>query len=213
MTTPTHWPTEYARVISCQVCTRHSDASLLRDDEENVPQPGYVGVNYLSRRVLLVGQNPATPKSLAERDKTYTAALRALRDEPTDGRLKDLEQELVRFIPKWPVHGTYFPLKPAGLALSDIAYFNLVRCRTVSDKRPASSTVRHCTSAHWGRWLDLLQPRVVVFIGKWAAGHGAAELEARRIPHAFMNRQRSLSSADRAANVQEVIHLVRATEV
>jgi hypothetical protein len=160
----------------------------------------------------LIGQNPATPKALAEKDKPYTAALRALREEPTHLKLKELIRVLDRFIPEWPVHGSFFPLKPSGLTLQDIAYFNLVRCRTINDKRPAASTVLNCTTKHLTRWLDLLNPRVVVFIGKWAADRGAHEVQNRGIPYTFMNRQRSLSSSERAKNVNEVIRMVRASD-
>lgn len=212
MTHAVDWPAEFAGVIACEACTTSVDRNLLRDANENVPQPGYIGQNYWRRRVALVGQNPGTPKSLSEADKPYTQALRALRDSPTPARYDELSAVLARFIPQWPVHGSYFPLQEAGLTLDDIAYFNVVRCRTAKDAAPRVRLVHACTTNHFGRWLDALAPRIVVFIGKWAADKTACEVSRRGIPYAFMNRMRSLSSQEREANRRAVVQLVRSGE-
>ena len=209
LSTTINWPVEFARVISCTSCSQATDKNLLRDEGENVPQPGYVGANYRKHRVALVGQNPGTPKTLDVQDRPYTAALRRLRDSPTEVNYQELNAVLRIFIPQWPVHGNYFPLAECKLELQDIAYFNVVRCRTQSDAQPGFNTVNNCTHTHFGRWLDNLSPRVVVFIGKWAADRASEEVERRGIPFAFMNRQRSLSSLKRVQNRQTVIQLVR----
>ncbi|MBW7931349.1 MAG: hypothetical protein H3C57_08645 [Gammaproteobacteria bacterium] len=209
MNQPISWHDEFTRVISCDRCTTASDRHLLRDAAENVPQPGYIGRNYHRTGVLLIGQNPGTPKTLAEADKPYTRALRQLRDEPTVDRYRELSSILDQFIPRWPVHGNYFPLSECGLALNDIAYFNVVRCRTSRDAKPAMRTVATCKAEHFSRWLSLLTPRVVVFIGKWAADQAGHLVEDAGIPCAFMNRQRSLSSHERNANRRVVVDLVR----
>jgi uracil-DNA glycosylase len=209
MTVPIALHSEFAQVISCSRCSSVTDRHLLRDEVENVPQPGYVGSNYLHRRVLLVGQNPGTPKSLSAQDRPYTAALRALRDEPSSSRYDDLEKVLKHFIPQWPVHGNYFPLAECGLTLSDIAYCNVVRCRTSGDKKPGRTTTEQCVAAHFTPWLRLLAPRVIVFIGKWAADHVSGIVSQAGIPSAFMNRQRSLSYQERATNRAEVVALVQ----
>jgi len=211
MPTPIAWHAEFARVIACTSCTSSKDRNLLRDDTDNLPQPGYVGADYNKIRVLLVGQNPGTRKTRrADQDRQYTAALRSLRDEPIAQRYEKLSVVLDDFIPQWPVHGNYFPLRDCGLTLSDIAYFNLVRCRTRNDLAPSRYLSDMCLSQHFGRWLHLLQPRVVVFIGKWAAARGRAEVVAQGIPYAYMNRQRSLSSVKRKENRDSVVNLVRA---
>jgi uracil-DNA glycosylase len=208
----TSWSAEFAKVISCTACSRATDGNLLRDEDENVPQPGYVGGNYWKRRIALVGQNPGTPKTLELQDKPYTAALRSLRDAPNEAKYLELHSVLQAFIPQWPVHGNYFPLAECGLSLQDIAYFNVVRCRTGGDAKPGINTVNNCLRNHFGRWLDNLAPRVVVFIGKWAADRASQEVQRRGIPFAFMNRQRSLSSLERSQNRNAVVELVRASD-
>lgn len=204
-----NWPIEFADVIACTRCSSASDRALLRDHHENVPQPGFIGDNYWKRRVLLVGQNPGTPKSRLSADMPHTAALRALRDRPSANTYQDLRSVLRAFIPQWPVHGNYFPLAESGLTLDDIAYCNVVRCRTSADGRPSDLTALTCTQHHFARWVSLLEPRVVVFIGKWAFERGRNIVERYGIPCDFMNRQRSLSSVARDENRQRVASLVR----
>ena len=203
------WAREFARIIQCQACSSALDRSLLRDELENVPQPGWVGANYESSRLLLVGQNPGTPKSLETADLPYTEALRALAANPSNAQYVALADVLRSFIPQWPVHGSYFPLSEANLTLEDIAYCNVVRCRTIADTRPGVGTTCNCLTTHFTHWLALLQPRAVVFIGKWASEHAAHVVAAAGIPHMFMNRQRSLASNARAENRDEAIRFVR----
>jgi hypothetical protein len=126
-------------------------------------------------------------------------------------RFQHVQRLLDVFIPKWPVHGNYFPLAECALSLEDIAYFNAVRCRTLGNAPPAPKLAENC-KPHLARWLELLAPQVVVFIGKWAAEQGGDQVRRCGIPFAYMNRQRSLSTAGRAENRNEVIALVRSRD-
>jgi len=181
----------------------------MRDSQEHVPQPGYVGRYYQRTGLLLVGQNPYVPNSrLVAQDGEYTAALRALRDIPAERQYSDLQNVLDRFIPNWPVQNNYFPLAECGLRLEDIAYMNLVRCRT-GNHAPNVNTVDTCRRTHFEPWLDMLKPSCVVFIGLWARERGRNSVAARNIPFATMNRNRSLNSAQRIENRAEVAALVR----
>lgn len=201
-------PSEFARVISCSACPP-TVGSLLRDSEENVPQPGWVGARYPGNRVLLVGQNPGVPPAdLQAADREYTRALRSVRDAPGEETLAHLSAVLLQFVPTWPIHGRYFPLEECGLVLDEIAYFNLVRCRTSSNAAPSASITDACLDRHFGRWLDLLRPRVVVFLGKWAFDRAREEIERRGLPCGFINRDRSLPGPERDENRAQVVALV-----
>jgi hypothetical protein len=128
------------------VCWASDARALLRDEGENIPQPGYVGIRYWTKRVLLVGQNPAVPpERLAAEDRPYTNALRTVRNAPTPESYDQLHSILRDFIPRWPVHGSYFPLTECGLDLDEIAYCDLVRCRTVSNRTPPAQVATACT--------------------------------------------------------------------
>ena len=203
-------PTEFARVVSCSRCTRAHSSKLLRDSSENVPQPGYVGRCYANTRLLLVGQNPGLcPSRFAERDAEYTRALRAVRDQPDEPTFEHLRGVLERFVPSWPIHGSYFPLSECGLQLEDIAYCNVVRCRTLGNAAPSTTVVAECVAAHFERWLDLLAPIAVVFLGTWAFRRGANAAAKRGIASSYVNRDRSLNNELRARNRAEVVAFVR----
>jgi len=203
----------FASVVNCDRCTRVDFPRLLRDQGENVPQPGFIGEKYALHRVLLVGQNPGRPnekkQELVRRDKIYTGLLRAHAEAPSEVSYSRLADELKAFIPHWPVHGKYFPLEDCGLTLDEIAYMNVVRCRTESDAIPGVRLVASCLTHHFEAWIEFLRPSVVVFIGKWAADVWGSTATSRGIPNAFMNRQRSLSADEREANRQEVIRVVQ----
>src|ERR1700688_4815956 len=132
------WATEFARVISCTRCDKITCKKIMRDTQENVPRPGFVGTHFSETRILLAGQNPGFPNArLAAEDRKYTAALRRLRDQTSIESFGQLQFVLQEFVPSWPVHGNYFPLRESGLSLDEIAYCNVVICGTEGNAPPS----------------------------------------------------------------------------
>ncbi len=162
---------DFAKVVGCTQCTRTTDAALSRSDAD-VPQPGFIGANYHTHRVLLVGQNPAQPKTSRERDEPYMDALRQLGRAPTDEALAHYTATVRAYVEHWPITRSYFPLERCGLTVDDIAYCAWW-CRTEGDAAPGPRLVGTCVATHFEEWLSRLTPRVVVFIGMWAADRGA----------------------------------------
>ena len=203
-------PEEFAWVISCDHCSGAGYPKLLRDDSFNLPQPGYIGSNYKNRRVLLVGQNPGvSPDRFSVQDTEFAEVQIALRNDASARSYENLKSINDRIMPAWPVVARQFPLGECGLRLNEIAYVNVVRCRTEENATPGKKITQACIDNHLVRWLDWLQPRVVVCIGKWAHDRIANLLEVRRIPHGFVNRRRSLSGAERQENRMQIMDLVR----
>lgn len=200
---------EFSRVISCDHCLRAGYPKLLRDESFNLPYLGYIGSSYKDNGVLLVGQNPGiSPVRFAVQDRDFADAVVAVgqsANAQTMARLKDIQD---RIIPTWPVVTNYFPLAECGLRLDDIAYTNVVRCRTQENATPGVRVTRLCIDKHFVRWFDWLRPRVVVCIGKWAHDQIFDLLESRGVPHGFINRSRSLSTAERQENLKSVVGLV-----
>ncbi|MGD0865442.1 MAG: uracil-DNA glycosylase family protein [Rhizomicrobium sp.] len=207
-----NWAIEFSQIISCTRCTTVTCNKLLRDDQENVPQPGFIGDRFPEKQILLAGQNPgiATAKT-ARDDQEYTAFLRAVRDGASAATFGELQTVLRRFVPTWPVCRSYFPFEEAGLTLDEVAYCNVVRCRTHHNAPPSKLMVSECTENHFSRWLDILRPRAVVFIGKLARDRGARFARDRQIPFDFMNRERSLPSEARVENRNRVVAFVKAS--
>lgn len=193
----------------CDVCSKAGDAKILRDNSFNVPQPGYVGSRYKTGGVLLVGQNPGCcPESKRERDHIYADALKRVRDIPSLENYESLKDLLKEYIETWPVHSSYFPLEECGMSLSEIAYFNLVRCRTHDNAPPSRGMIKNCLDRHLTEWLDILRPRVVVCVGKWAYDQLAPRLRNGNIKIGFINRARHLNQRQREENRDEIVKLV-----
>lgn len=201
---------EFAKIVGCDYCERHRYPKLLRDQEFNVPQPGYIGPNYNKSKVLLVGQNPGVSQNRFNRqDKEFSNTLNAVSEHPTRRNMVATQKMLERIIPSWPVTGNYFPLARIPLQLKDIAYINVVRCRTNENTAPSKKIVDACIQNHFIHWIEWLNPDVVVCIGKWAHDQVATILGSKAIPHGFVNRRRSLSTFERQDNMDNIVNLVR----
>ena len=202
--------TSFSNVISCSKCDIYTSKKLLRDSQENIPQPGYIGKNYESSRLLLVGQNPGVaPDYMLKRDKIYTQSLRNLAATRDSQSYQNFYDVVIDFVPEWPVNRNYFTLEECGLSLEDIAYCNVVRCRTVGNAAPTKALIANCTSDHFLSFINAIDPKVVIFIGKWAHDN-AAHLLPKGIIYSYMNRMRSLNSAERQKNRAEVVYMVKA---
>lgn len=203
------WAAVFFRILSCERCDQRTCRKILRDCSDNLPQPGFIGPRFEERRVLLVGQNPGVSTSRqTSNDQKYHQALRRLRAEASSESWDELLRVLLAIIPTWPVNGNYFPLEEAELDLEQISYCNLVRCRTEKNSPPSVGMVQNCNE-YFCTWLDLLKPRVVIFIGKWAHDWAARYVAERSIPCAFVNRRRVLSSVERLQNRKCVVALIK----
>jgi len=199
----------FAEVISCTACNQSMNKKMLRDDKENIPQPGFVGKNYERNKLLLVGQNPGVaPERMLSRDKQYTQSLRELGSKPSKESYRAFCENVIDFVPEWPVNRNYFPLEECGLSVEDIAYCNVVRCRTVGNAVPSKQMTSNCTKKHFLSFVQAIEPKVVVFIGKWAHDN-AAQFLPKGIKYSFMNRMRSLSGTERLQNRNDVVTLVK----
>lgn len=183
----------FSNVVGCERCSLND---VHRDTFFNLPQPGFIGKNYAKHRLVLIGQNPgASPERFADKDKLYADLLLKLRKEQSSAAYSTLYAFLLDFMEKWQVT-KYFPIDECNLGLEDIAYFNLVRCRTRNNAAPSRNVTQSCMQ-HSLNWIEMLSPRVVVCIGKHSYDRISYELEKRGIPCCFTNRIRSLDNSAR----------------
>jgi putative transcriptional regulator len=202
---------EYTTVINCDVCVRQADNVILRNDD-NIPQPGHIGSRYGQHRVLFIPQNPgyAKPQRTIQHQR-YAEAEKAFLNNPTQDNMEKLQTLLEQAMPRWTIYAQVLSplLTGCNLTLADIAFFNTVRCPTISNSTPSATMVANC-KFHLEHWLDWLKPKVVVCIGKRVYREVEPILTRHNIPHAYINRDRRLSGAERMKNMDEVCKLVRA---
>ena len=198
---------EFGNVIGCERC---ATADVQRDESFNLPQPGFIGKNFPAHKVILIGQNPgASPDRFADEDKRYADLLLKLRAEQDAAAYSKLYAFLLEFMRKWQVKN-FFPLAECGLDLEDIAYFNLVRCRTQANAAPGRNVTAACMW-HFINWIEMLSPTVVVCIGKNPYDRIIQYLEKRGIPCCFINRARDLNNSERQINRNAAAHFVKNT--
>lgn len=199
----------FCRIINCRDCIGMD--RILCDNQFNLPQPGYIGVNYPKRKILLIAQNPGICKSyhkLFPQAKKYADLILTFQKSPDKNSFYDLNNFLADFIPQWPIYQK-FPGSEAGIFIEDIAYINLVHCRTKDNQPVPKQATYNCIEAHFEMVLDLLQPKVAIVLGKHPYMFIKDILDRRNIPNGYINRLRNLPSEERENNRAEIIELLK----
>jgi len=189
----------FISVVGCRTCPT---SLVLRDETVNPPQPGWVGRRY--KGLMFVGQNPGerprTPKQIAA-DVSYIESLLKVRDIASLETMLDvLRQSTDAFV--------YYRSFHFNVDIEDVAYINTVRCRTRQNAAPGRSVVDAC-KAHFRRWVEILRPRGVVYLGVFAERATSDLLQERDIPFVTISRQKSLKSAQRAEQMDRANEFVR----
>jgi len=138
-------------------------ASGYPEDCQSLPLPGYVGKNYLTKRILFIGQSPGQPGQ--RHDDGYWAGVHHYDKNLTVEELrKHYYQGLVRcnigvFIK--------FLMGEYGVTFDDIAFTNVVKCAIKNNNYPSEKTI-----AFWAPYLSeqlgLLRPKLIVCLGRLA---------------------------------------------
>lgn len=183
-----------ALFTSVTACARCAAPAVLRDTDSNIPQPGWVGRRYAG--LMFIGQNPGARRVGAAQlaaDIPYINALRTVDDAATLDRMHDvLKVSAEAFV--------YYRSFGFDVDMERVAYINAVRCRTSENAAPGKAVVQACRT-HLARWLDVLAPRGVVYLGTFAEAHTSDLLLQRRIRYVSISRQRSLSAERRQAQM------------
>ncbi len=145
------------------------------------PQPGYIGADYERTRIVFLGQNPGSgkgPNNSRPWDiELFQVHLPRFRRDPNQETFSQLNLHLAEKLPEWPFFKRIVPGFPEslGLRIEEITYSNVLPVDSTDElsakrKAPNSAVFRHSVETFIGPWLDLLKPKLVVVIGKGAAG-------------------------------------------
>jgi hypothetical protein len=142
-------------------------------EDDLLPQFGYVGAQFTSTRVLLLGINPGNGHGdvESEGDKVMMPKLRAFTRTPGPLAFVATQSTYRSVCEKWPVWGRHCSvlLTQLGLSIDQIAYSNCLPWRTESQSMFANSVAERAATLYVTPLLQELQPSVVVAVGKRAA--------------------------------------------
>ena len=146
-----------------------SETDLIHSDDR-LPQFGYVGSNYLAKRILFLGINPGNgPRENRNvGDGFQMPMLKRFASEPTEENFLRAQKAHHDACETWFIWGRECNelLTRGRLHMDDIAFSNALPWRTKSEAGFARSVERLAAEHYVRPLLDELQPRIVVAVGK-----------------------------------------------
>jgi uracil-DNA glycosylase len=182
-------------------CTYCKGTPSVLSDSQNLPQAGFIGKQYAKSKILLIGQNPGISSNVEkfrQQNIEHSALISHLNERADVASYEALAEALKGYLREWPIKKKYFP---AAMEMDNLAFINLVRCRTQNNKAPGERTVTTCIDAHLIKWIEWLKPNAIVFLGKWAFDQfqqnpSLCNIRAKYAGKLFcINRDRSLNTA------------------
>ena len=141
--------------------------------DDLLPQFGYVGSRYESRRVLLIGINPGNGhrEKRSSGDRTAMPALLEFVMQRTPASFHAAQQAYREVCQGWAVWGRQCDelLSAGGLGMEDIAFTNGLPWRTASQSAFSKGIARKAAQLYVAPIVRELQPKVIVAVGKKAA--------------------------------------------
>lgn len=202
----------FINVITCKKCREDKIASILNDNDMNIPQPGFVGKNYFKRRILFLDRNPGPPPiengSYSEREIKYMKCLREIgrRDEANTNH-EDIRSAFQNYFTNHHIYKRVF--KDTNLSLDDVAIFNIVKCRTLDNRQPSNKAFENCKELHFEKWIKILNPKKAVYFGKVPYDKTLVEIAKYNLKSEFLNRERKLNRDDREKEITKIVHFIK----
>lgn len=146
-------------------------AQIAADDL--LPQFGYVGKNYGTRRILLLAINPGNGprRERSAGDRVAMPALFRFATERTPESFEAAQAAYRSVCEGWAVWGRQCQelLDAGGVDTDEIAFTNALPWRTKSQSRFAKAVARQAAELYAKSITQELEPRIIIAVGKRAA--------------------------------------------
>lgn len=147
--------------------------SQLIAQNDLVPQFGYVGAQFQSHRVILLGINSGNghDEKQSEGDKAMMPALRSFASRPSPESFIKAQSAYRAVCQSWPMWGNHCSglLADVGLSIDHIAYSNCLPWRTASQSAFGETVAERAAMLYALPFVEELKPKVIVALGKKAA--------------------------------------------
>lgn len=138
-----------------------------------LPQFGYVGEQYSTKRVLLLGINPGNGDNEQENsgDEVMMPLLKKFVEEPTPANFRQAQQAYQKVCVDWDIWKTHVTkiLKAGRLNSDEIAYSNCLPWRTKAEATFNEDVAENAALFFAYPLLDELKPQLIIALGKKAA--------------------------------------------
>lgn len=183
--------------------------------DDQLPQFGFVGPRFSERRVLFLGINPGNgPRSVRNAgDERTMPTLEAFAANPTPETFQRTQNAYREVCEQWRMWGHECSelLQAVGLSIDEVGFTNVLPWRTASTSQFHKSVSRKTASLYVGPYLEELQPRLIVAVGKKA--NEALEFLSRPMAEVVVwNRARAPTAqvvAEREAASMRLVELLQ----
>lgn len=207
------WRDAVYRILACpfhQKC--RAECQPQSNLTEEAPIPDFCGRSY--KGLVIIGANPgkATSKKYIEKDAKRAILAEQFKNAPTSQNFEEVHDFIAGYMGEWKNNVVAENFRnDLHLNVEEIAYVNLVKCRTkLTASHPYQTVGETITRRCWGQntksQLDLLQPRYVIFLWK-GVRETLEELDitlARHKDAGVYNGNRSKPYPERIAEIKPI---------
>ena len=159
----------FASIFKCP-CYAQCRTRFEALDGEFQPQPGFIGKRYFEAkcRVVIVAQNPghASISSHTPDEQHMYALWQSVANTQGAADFDTTMDFIGGFMKTWPIIQRARLQENYSVALEDIAYLNVLKCKTKENQRPSNEIYQTCLEQTTRKQLQALAPHYLLCFGK-----------------------------------------------
>jgi hypothetical protein len=191
--------------------------SALLSGDDRTPQFGFVGAQYHSTRILLLGINPGNaPRNdiRTPEDARMMPAILRFAQNPSEQNFTDAMRAYMSECQKWPVWKRHCAevIGAGKISFEQIAYSNCLPWRTASESKFSEFVAKKTAELYVRPLIEELKPSLIVAMGKKRVAP-ILEMTGLSLPKLIIwNRSQALTEPvrwERANAAKEILEFVR----
>jgi hypothetical protein len=152
-----------------------SNDELKYDEYSCTLCPGYFGINYSDKRILVIGHFPAggtesysNSKYYIMDNKFYGSIIEFKKSSKEDRESKYFRMiEITKeYMKSWDIYRLFKVIfKNTSLCIDDVCYINAVPFRIYQNRKPNKSEIKRAWDIYSGYMIEMLNPKIIICLG------------------------------------------------